>query len=476
MIRRLLNTTAFRLSLVYALLFSLVAAIAMVSVYWVVERHIIQQTDAQLHLQADVLLNRYGISDNDALFRDILRRNQRINNAPGERFYYYEVFPSRRYDISSTFGAEYSSDDGRQFFATLPLNEAINFSLLKDQQQPARIMIRQLANNHQLLVATDVSQQLALLDKVFNSMLLAVTVIFLLAVLGGGLMGYSVLRRIDSVRQTAGEIINGDLSQRMTVTGRNDEFDRLSVVLNSMLQRIEQLMQAMHEVTDNLAHDLRNPLNRLRNRLEANQFRDPETTDFQQLNQDALQDIDDLIKTFNALLSIAQVESGVQRDDWTEVDISQLINDLGELYEVVAEEKSITFSHHSDDELVLYGNRQLLAQALTNLLDNAVKYTPENGHIELQAESTADGLQIIVADSGIGIPAEKHQQVFERFVRLEEARSSPGNGLGLSLVKAVTELHDASITMTDNQPGLKISIQFKRPLVRKNLPPKHTPI
>lgn len=461
MILRLLNTTVFRLSLVYALLFSLVAAIAMVSVYWVVERHIINQTDAHLQLQSDVLLNNYGSQNTKSLFRDILQRNQRIENAPGKRFYYYELFNRRNADVRKNFKAEYTTDNGRQLFATQPLNETINFSLLKDQQQPARILIRMLPNNYQLLVATDLTEQQTLLDKVSSSMWLAIGVIVLLALVGGGLMGYGVLRRIDSVRQTAGEIINGDLSQRMTVKGRNDEFDRLSVVLNSMLQRIEQLMLSMREVTDNLAHDLRNPLNRLRNRLEANQFRDPQSTDFQRLNQDAMQDVDDLIKTFNALLGIAQVESGVQRDDWTDVDITHLVNDIAELYEVVAEEKTITFTHHCATGLVTHGNRQLLAQALTNLLDNAVKYTPENGHIELQAQAIPDGLQIIVADSGIGIPADKHEQVFERFVRLDEARSSPGNGLGLSLVKAVTDLHGANICLDDNHPhGLKVIIDF----------------
>ncbi|MEZ5536320.1 MAG: HAMP domain-containing sensor histidine kinase [Thiolinea sp.] len=457
MIRRLLNTTAFRLSLVYALLFSIVSAVAMMSVYWVVEENIIHQTDAQLQLQADVLLNRYGTRNNEALLGDIMRRNQLNTSDPDRRFYYYEL---RRHGKDISFETEYSTHNGSQLFTTLPLNEAINYSLLKDPKQPARIMVRLLPDNYQLLVATDISAQNALLDKVFNSIVLAIAGIVTLAVIGGGLMGYSVLRRIDRVRQTVGEIINGDLSQRMYVTSRNDEFDRLSIVLNSMLKRIEQLMQAMREVTDNLAHDLRNPLNRLRNRLEANQFRDPASTDFQQLNQDAMQDVDDLIKTFNALLSIAQVESGVQRDDWKDVNITQLINDLGELYEVVAEEKNISFSHHSEEQLVVHGNRQLLAQALTNLLDNAVKYTPENGRIELLAENTTEGINILVADSGIGIPADKHKQVFERFVRLEEARSTAGNGLGLSLVKAVTDLHGATITLTDNQPGLKISIKF----------------
>lgn len=463
MIRRLLNTTAFRLSLVYALLFSLVAAGAMVSIYWIAENHITRQTDARLQLEADILLNRYGVYNSEALLSDIRRHNQRADLTQDERFYSYVLLKRREYDMVSEFEPEYTTADGRQLFATRALNQTINFSLAANQEQPARILITLLPDNYQLLVATDMSEQRALLNKVFNSMLLAILVIFTLALLGGCLMGYSVLRRIDSVRQTAGEIMDGDLSQRMTVTKRNDEFDRLSIVVNSMLQKIEHLMQAMREVTDNLAHDLRNPLNRLRNRLESNQFRNPGSADFEQLNQDAIQDVDDLIKTFNALLGIAQAESGVQRDDWLDVDLSHLIADLGELYEVVAEEKSISFYHDTAPGLKLFGNRQLLAQALTNLLDNAVKYTPEGGQIELIASSNEQGLNIQINDSGIGIPADKYEQVFKRFVRLDNARSSPGNGLGLSLVKAVVDMHEGQINLADNKPGLRLSLNFPAP-------------
>lgn len=462
MIRRLLNTTVFRLSLIYALLFSLVAAGAMVSVYWITENHITEQTDARLQLEADILLNRYGVYNSEALLSDLRRHNQRADLTKGERFYSYVLLNRREYDMVSEFDPEYITADGRQLFATRALNQTINFSVTPNQEQPARILIRLLPDNYQLLVATDMSEQRALLNKVFNSMLLAILVIFTLAGIGGYLMGYGVLRRIDSVRQTAGEIMDGDLSQRMSVTKRNDEFDRLSIVLNSMLRKIEQLMQAKREVTDNLAHDLRNPLNRLRNRLESNQFRNPNSADFQQLNQDAIQDVDDLIKTFNALLGIAQAESGVQRDDWQQVDLTHLIADLGELYEVVAEEKDITFAHHAAPKLQLFGNRQLLAQALTNLLDNAVKYTPEHGHIELSAAPSEGGIQININDSGIGIPADKYEEVFERFVRLDNARSSPGNGLGLSLVKAVVDMHEGDITLADNKPGLRLSLNFPK--------------
>jgi signal transduction histidine kinase len=177
---------------------------------------------------------------------------------------------------------------------------------------------------------------------------------------------------------------------------------------------------------------------------------------------DTLQDIDELIKTFNALLSIAQIEAGVQRDrdDWTNVDLSNLVDDLGDLYSAVAEEKQQTFHFQTEPNLVTFGNRQLIAQALTNLLDNAMKYTPAGGQIDLSARRQADKIQIEVSDSGPGIPSAAYTQVFKRFTRLDNARSSPGNGLGLSLVKAILDLHETKIELNDNQPGLKITLFF----------------
>jgi signal transduction histidine kinase len=220
-------------------------------------------------------------------------------------------------------------------------------------------------------------------------------------------------------------------------------------------------MKATREVTDNLAHDLRNPLNRLRNRLDTSRFQAMDTERIQQLQLDALQDVDDLIKTFNALLGIAQAESGVHRDDWTPIQLNQLIADLGELYEAVAEEEGIKFSYAAQPGLVLQANRHLVAQVITNLLDNAVKYTPANGSIALNAEQQGSEILISISDSGPGIPEAERERVFKRFVRLDNARSTPGNGLGLSLVKAVADLHDAQVELQDNHPGLKVVLRFK---------------
>ena len=464
MIRRLLNTTVFRLSLVYALLFSLVAGAAMASIYWVAAGQIREQTDARLALQSDLLLSLVKSSNSLQILRDAIQTRNEEHDEQGEpHFYVYALTTNTKLPFTKKMEAEYFTEGGRRVFGSLMFSdvlEIVDLDIQVKRDAYARVIITRLPGGAQLLVAADMSEQNTLLRKLYDSMWLAVGLMFLLAVLGGWLMGYGVLRRIDSIRQTAGEIINGDLSQRMVVTRRNDEFDRLSLVLNSMLQRIENLMKVTREVTDNLAHDLRNPLNRLRNRLDTSRFQPMDATHFQQVRQDALQDVDDLIKTFNALLSIAQAESGVHRDDWTSIQLDQLISDLGELYEAVAEEEGIQFSYTAEPSLVLQANRHLIAQVVTNLLDNAVKYTPKQGEIKLAAEQQGQTICIIVSDTGPGIPAEERERVFKRFVRLDNARSTPGNGLGLSLVKAVADLHGAQVELADNQPGLKVILRF----------------
>ncbi len=230
-----------------------------------------------------------------------------------------------------------------------------------------------------------------------------------------------------------------------------------------MLERIEHLMQAMRQVTDNVAHDLRKPLNRLRSRLEVTLLEARTEEEYRAEMAQGIEDADELLKTFNALLSIAQAEAGVRRNEWTEVDIAPLVEDLADLYGAVAEEKEIKFSCSSPANVKIAGNRQLLAQAIGNLLDNAIKYTPPGGTIELLVAENADATQITVADSGSGIPETEKERVLQRFVRLDNSRSLPGNGLGLSLVNAVARLHGASLQLADNQPGLRVILRFAKP-------------
>lgn len=455
MTRKLFNTSVFRLSLVYALLFSTVAAGALGFIYWMAKGQMEQQTDARLQLETDALLAMYSKLPIDRFTTIISMRN----SENGARYLVSRLIHLSQHDFAKDIEFEPVNNNPTQGVATLPFSEVIGENRYAE---PARLMLTILPGGYQLLVVTDLKEQHTLLDRLLQTVLVAIGIIFALAFAGSIVMNRHVQRRINAVGHTANDIMSGDLSRRMPVTGRNDEFDSLSRVLNTMLARIEQLMQSMREVTDNLAHDLRNPLNRLRNRLEASQYQPAAQTDYPQLIQDTIQEVDELIRTFNALLSIAQVESSIQRQDWAEVDLTTLTEELAELYTVVAEEQNLTLTHHADTGLHIHGNRQLLAQAITNLLDNAVKYTPAGGTIQLDVTRQNGTITITVSDNGPGIPAEQREQVFKRFTRLDNARSTPGNGLGLSLVKAVADLHGVTVQLQDNHPGLKASITISR--------------
>jgi len=282
----------------------------------------------------------------------------------------------------------------------------------------------------------------------------------LLGLIGGAVMSHNLLARLDAINNTSRKIMAGDLSLRVPRTKSGDEFDVLSDNLNQMLDRIERLMKGMREVTDSVAHDLRTPLNRLRNRMEGMLARLPadgkEALDI----ESAVAETDRLIATFNALLFIAEAEAGVPRNAMSRINLAIVARDVWELYAPVAEEKGIALEIAPGGVVEIEGNLNLLSQALANLVDNAIKYTPAGGHVTIGASETPEGPVLSVADSGHGIAEEDRQRVVERFVRLEESRNSPGTGLGLSLVAAVAKLHHARLELLDNAPGLKASIAF----------------
>jgi signal transduction histidine kinase len=257
--------------------------------------------------------------------------------------------------------------------------------------------------------------------------------------------------------------MKGDLQQRVPVSGSGDEFDRLSRNLNAMLAQIDRLMLAMREVTDNVAHDLRSPLTRLKSRLEVTLLSQKTTEEYRRALEQSVVETDKILSTFNALLSIAQAEAGSVGDNSDRVEIDGLIADIVELYEPVAEARDIEMTIKLGKAGSIKGDRHLLFQAAANLVDNAVKYSPDGGKVLVETRRAADPawIEIVVGDGGLGIPEADRPRVIERFVRLEQSRTTPGNGLGLSLVSAVMHRHDGKLILEDNEPGLRAILRLR---------------
>ena len=464
-IRRILNTSVFRLSLLYAVLFSLIAAAALISVYKVAETQIIDQVDTRLQLQTNLLLKRYQNYAVEGLIEAV-----NVNNQKGDRpLFFYLLIHRIRFDLTRLIKPDKIIKENNQWFSSRPLGDMAKYIEDHNPEDEVRVLLTVLPGGYQLLVGAELKETKDLLSQLFRATLLAISVIFTVSIIIGFLMARNLVKRINSVTDTADNIIEGDLSQRIPVVqDRKNELDRLSLSINRMLDRNQELMQSMQQVTNNLAHDLRNPLNRIRNRLESAQTGQMNEQHFLDVTDSTIQDIDGVISTFNALLSIAQIESGISRKTWKEFPLNDLLDDLAEMYNAVAEEQGKTWQYKAEKNLQLYGCKQLIAQLLTNLLDNAFKYTPANGEINLIAKAINKGVIIKITDNGSGIPNDQHEKVFKRFHRLDSARSTEGNGLGLSLVKAVADLHDAKISLDDNKPGLIVKLIFKNKERTKN--------
>lgn len=323
-----------------------------------------------------------------------------------------------------------------------------------------------------LLLGRDIEDQRLFADTIKQTFLIGFGLLSLLGLVAGLAVSRLVLTRMDTITSTSRSIMAGDLSRRIPFDGGGGELDDLAQNLNSMLERIEGLMNGLREVSDNIAHDLKTPLNRLRNSAEA-ALRDPRgAPSYRDGLERTIEKADDLIKTFNALLLIARLEAGPLEDSLEVFELTSLIEDVAELYAPAAEEAGFLLTLESAAKVSVRANRQLIGQATSNLIDNAIKYSRggQPGSTITVRVGPIDGpkgrrAEISVSDRGPGISPVDRERVLKRFVRLEESRTKPGTGLGLSLVAAVARLHHGSIRIEDNEPGLRVVLELSERVV-----------
>jgi signal transduction histidine kinase len=318
-----------------------------------------------------------------------------------------------------------------------------------------------IPGGYRLLVGRDISDAAAFRSQVRSTLLWAGLIALGIGVAGGTVMGRNLLRRVEQVNRTSERVMAGNLSDRVPLHGTSDEFDQLAANLNRMLDQIERLMTAMREVTDDVAHDLKTPLSRLRTGLERALAEPAAGSRQNEAIRAAIDEADRLLATFNALLSIAELESGARSDQTEPVDLSEIARSAAELYEPVAEERGFSLSVATEPGATIRGDRHLLSQALANLLDNALKYAG-GGEIGIRVFCDDEHAVLEVADRGPGVPEADRESVFDRFVRLEPSRTTPGNGLGLSVVRAIVRRHQGMIALEDNRPGLRARLEFPR--------------
>jgi signal transduction histidine kinase len=457
---KLLRTTAFQLTLVYLMVFALFAAFLLGYFALNTRRLITEQITTTVDTEITGLSEQYNLGGIRRLVIIIENRSRR----PGSSLYLVTT-PTGEGLAGNVGSIEPGVLDKPGWFETA-------YRRLEEEgpEHHALVRVFQLPGGFRLLVGRDLDERERMFEIIATAGRWSVAMVIVLGIVGGIFVSRRVLNRVDAMTDTARTIMAGNLSGRLPVMGTGDEFDRLALNLNGMLERIESLMRGLKEVSDNVAHDLKTPLTRLRNRCEEALRVAKNDTDYRTALEATIEESVGLIRTFDALLMIARAESGEARHGMTEFDAAEIARDVGELYEPLADDKGLALQVTASAPARVKGNRELVSQALANLVDNAIKYAAEvppllNGSpvaVIVSAGAEGDRVLLTVCDSGPGIPPLDRPRVVERFVRLEESRSKPGSGLGLSLAAAVARLHGGELRLEDNEPGLKASIVLPR--------------
>jgi signal transduction histidine kinase len=449
---KLFRTTAFKLSFAYLLIFTVFAFVSLGYVAWSAQRLLNDQFVSTIEAEINGLSEQYRLGGLRRLVNIVERRSR----APGASLYLVTTNTGER--IAGNVGALPPGviDQPGQFETAYSRTDDTDAA-------PSHAIVRVyiLPGGFRLLVGRDVEERARLREVIQRAFGYSLLFIGVLGCAGGWFITRRVLKRVDDMTETTRGIMAGDLGGRLRVAGTGDELDRLAQNLNDMLDRIGELMRGMREVSDNIAHDLKTPLTRLRNKADE-ALRTAKSPDELRTSLEAIiEESDNLIRIFNALLMIARLEAGNAREGLADFNAAETVRDVAELYDALAEEAEIPLEVTVEDDLPIHGNRELLGQAMANLLDNALKYgarTTSDGIapvITVTAKRVDGDVRIEVADRGAGIPEADRSRVLDRFVRLETARSRPGFGLGLSLAAAVARLHEGTLRLEDNEPGLR---------------------
>lgn len=445
-----LRTTSFRLATLYAVFFVVSVGILLALVYWYILGAMQQHLEARVSARIDDLRNIYDTGGINALKQAVERDAQRR----GSRYRYALLDPHGKLVAGSLKRNNLTAD-------WLEFEIEREKVIPGEQDYSLRGRGLKLDNNWLLWVGHDASNMHELREHLAGAVSVALVLTVMLALAGGVFTGRQISRRVESMNRTARSIMAGDLSRRLMVTGSGDEFDRLAEQFNAMLERIQALMENLRQVSSDIAHDLRTPLSHLRQRLEELRGQTSSTEECLRAVDEAIGETDAILGTFEALLRIAQIESGQRRADFTEVDLSQLMQELLEIYGPVAEDMEHELTADVPDGIYVHGDRRLLAQMFVNLIENALRHTPAGTRVALGLRrDPLSGIIASVRDNGPGVPAPERNKVFQRFYRLDSSRTTPGSGLGLSLVSAVAEVHGLGVDMADNKPGLRIDVRF----------------
>jgi signal transduction histidine kinase len=440
---RVLRTTTFRLTAVYVAGFAASVAVLGLVTYLVTVGTLEKRLDARIEDDMRGLEASYRAGGLTQLIDAVSANERAYPNGPLD----YAVLAH-----SSRVAGHLRKWPSARGWSNLPYTES------DGDKGRRRFLVADLGDDVTLAVAADPEQVDKVKEAIFDGFLSAFGAVIALGLFGGVALSLMLLKRVDTIRRTAEAIIAGDLTRRIPVRGSADDLDRLSQTLNRMLDRIAELMDSLREVSANIAHDLKTPLARLRQRLEAAQAQ-PEGTRNATL-QDAVAQVDDILATFSALLRIAQIESGTRRAGFAAIDLSDVFTTLAEAFAPAAEDAGQTLTARIAPGLSIVGDRELLTQMLANLVDNAIRHTGPGTHIAIDLRHDRTGVLGSVGDDGPGVPAAERGRIFHRFHRLPESRAVPGSGLGLSLVKAVADIHAIALAAEDASPGLRVSIRF----------------